>query len=164
MNKELGEVAERIRAELVLIERVVARCQGAWEQSKLSSDDYDIDSVALNLHAFYSGLERLFELTARVVDGKLPQGANWHQVLLEQMRAEIRGIRPAVLSSASKNRLDKFRSFRHVVRNVYPFTLGPTQLAKLMEILGSTFSIVQRELLAFADSLERSASEEAEED
>jgi len=47
-----------------------------------------LDGVALNLHGFYAGLERLFELIAAIVDGTVPQGANWHQILLEQMATE----------------------------------------------------------------------------
>lgn len=31
----------------------------------MSDQDIYLDSVALNLHGFYSGLERLFELVAR---------------------------------------------------------------------------------------------------
>jgi len=33
-----------------------------------------LDSAALNLHGFYSGLERLFELIARHVDGPFQWG------------------------------------------------------------------------------------------
>ncbi len=63
MNGKFRTLARRIHDEMPLLERVVARAQGAWSQSKLSSDDYYLDSVALNLDNFYSGLERLFELT-----------------------------------------------------------------------------------------------------
>lgn len=57
-----------------------------------------LDSVALNLHGFYAGLERLFELIVRRVDGALPDGETWHRDLLQRMTQDIVEIRPAVLS------------------------------------------------------------------
>lgn len=48
-------------------------------------DDYYLDSVALNLHGFYSGLERVFEKVASTIDGSVPSAANWHRELLNQM-------------------------------------------------------------------------------
>jgi len=42
-----------------------------------------LDGVALNLHSFYSGIERIFELIAANVDDIRPVGENWHQTLLK---------------------------------------------------------------------------------
>ena len=53
----------------------------------------------------------------------MPQGFNWHQVLLEQMTNEIPDIRPAVISEVTYEALDEYRGFRHVVRNIYAFQL-----------------------------------------
>ncbi len=51
-------LAERIRDEIVELDRVVARAAAAWEHGKVSADqDYYLDAVALNLHGFYSGVE-----------------------------------------------------------------------------------------------------------
>jgi len=49
----------------------------------------------------------------------MPAGEHWHQLLLEQMASEIGGVRPAVISDATRQALDEYRGFRHVVRNVY---------------------------------------------
>lgn len=79
--------------------------------------------MALNLHGFYSGIERIFERLVETLDGNLPKGENWHQALLVQMSKEVTGIRPAVISLQTLKRLDEYRGFRHVVRNVYNFHL-----------------------------------------
>lgn len=51
-------------------------CSGASNQagngSQHSNDDHYLDGVALNLHGFYSGLERIFELVATRVDNTKP--------------------------------------------------------------------------------------------
>jgi len=57
------ELVERIRGEVPDLDRVVQRALAAWVQAKRMPDESAyLDSVALNLHGFYSGLERLFEL------------------------------------------------------------------------------------------------------
>ena len=59
-------LAERIRGEIVDLDRSVTRVSAAWAagQRAGADQDYYLDAVALNLHGFYSGVERLFELTA----------------------------------------------------------------------------------------------------
>ena len=69
MNKRLLRVARRIRDELDELTRVIERAQEGWRRAQQSSDDLYLDGVALNLHSFYAGLERLFGLIAATVDG-----------------------------------------------------------------------------------------------
>jgi hypothetical protein len=146
------ELAARIRAELKDVERVVERAQTAWGQARRSPDDPAfIEAVALNLHSFYSGLERLFELLARHMDGVTLTGDSWHRDLLHRMAMEIAHLRPAVLSPDSLAALDQFRRFRHLVRKLYTFNLAPEKLADLMPTLLPTWKMVQAELLAFAE-------------
>lgn len=98
MNERLSQVAQRIREGLAELDQVIQRAQAGWSWAQHTSDDLYLDGVALNLHGFYAGLERLFKLIATTIDGTLPQGANWHQLLLQQMAAERPGVRPAVIS------------------------------------------------------------------
>ncbi|WP_416672242.1 ribonuclease toxin HepT-like protein [Egbenema bharatensis] len=44
----------------------------------------------------------------------------------------IPSVRPAVLSFETRDRLDRYRGFRHVVRNVYTFNLDPEQIGLLI--------------------------------
>jgi len=59
-DEELGGLANRIRQELDELERVVNRIREGWDRARRSNDDFYLDAVALNLHGFYSGLERIF--------------------------------------------------------------------------------------------------------
>jgi len=110
--------------------------------------------VALNLHSFYSGLERLFELIARHVDRTLPAGKTWHRDLLQQMAHEVADVRPAVIGQESALVLDEFRRFRHLVRNVYTMNLVPDKMAGVMSALPGLWPKLRAELLAFAEFLE----------
>lgn len=153
--------AGRIRRELTDIDVVVLRVQQIW-QSRLQlqaveSQDYLVDAAALNLHSFYAGVEHLLELIANSIDQMKPEGAMWHRELLQQMAADIPGIRPAVLSMESRNLLDRYRGFRHVVRNVYTFNLDAEQIQLLIEHLSDVHQNVKAELEQFADFLEQTA-------
>jgi len=151
-------VAGRIRRELKELGRVVERTENIWQQAKTTADDYYVDATALNLHSFYAGLEHVFEIIADGVDQVKPSGANWHQELLGQMAAEIPSVRPAVLSADTLNRLDRYRGFRHVVRNVYTFHLDPEQIEVLVRQLPPVAAQVEQELYTFARFLEHTTS------
>ena len=158
MTSVPAELATRIRSEITELERVARRVQSGWQQARKLSDDYYLDSVALNLHGFYSGLERLFELIATRIDDSLPQGANWHKELLAQMAVEVTSVRPAVISEKTLSDLEPFRGFRHIVRNVYTHRLMPELMSDLVAKIGSLFDGLQREMLAFASFLEVAGS------
>jgi len=153
VSKAGDALAERILSELLELSALTDRVQRAWEMVKKKSDDFYLDSVALNLHSFYSGLERIFELVATSIDGNLPSGANWHQELLEQMASEKAGSRPAVISMELKGKLEGYRGFRHVVRNVYSYHLNPDKIKLLVENLPDTLMGTEAALRAFADFL-----------
>ncbi len=160
MNAVYRAIAGRIRREVHALSQVVVRTLHAWGKAGSASDDYYVDAAALNLHGFYAGLERLFEVIADGVDRAKPSGPRWHQDLLFQMTAEISGVRPAVLSAGLRDKLDRYRGFRHVVRNVYTFSLDPEQIGVLVRQLDPTWEQASQELLAFAAFLEQIAGEE----
>jgi hypothetical protein len=159
VSQRLVRVAIRIRNELKRLNEVLERVDEGMRRARRTSDELYWDSVALNLHGFYAGMERLFEMIAGSIDGRMPQGANWHQVLLEQMAAEQPHIRPAVISEETRCALDEYRGFRHVVRNVYSLNFDPVQLQRLGRQAPQVFSQARAELLSFADFLQRHADD-----
>lgn len=156
MNDRQRELVERIRGEIPDLERVIQRALRAWSHACRSSEEQNVylDSVALNLHGFYSGLERLFELIARHLDRNLPTGEVWHRDLLAQMSHDLARVRPAVISEDTARRLDEYRRFRHLVRNVYTVNLVPEKMSGLIAALPALWADLQAELLAFADFLD----------
>jgi hypothetical protein len=151
----IQELIERIHFELEEIPRVLSRMNEGWERARRSNDDYYLDGVALNLHGFYMGIERILTRIAETIDGGLPHGEGWHLLLLEQMMKEIPGIRPAVISTRTGSKLDEYRKFRHIVRNVYTHNFDPVKLGKLVNSVPELFTHVKAELLAFAAFLEQ---------
>ena len=153
-------LAGRIRKDLDELERLVTRVERALEIAckRPEESDFLIDSIALNLHGVYSGLERLFQQIAAIVDDSVPSGKEWHRELLEQMSINVIGVRPPVISENTSQILDEFLRFRYVVRNVYNLSLDGERIIKLVQQLRPVFTRVNNELISFADFLEHVGS------
>lgn len=156
MNNVCRELAERIRGEVPDLARLIHRALRSWSHGRQLSGEQEVylESVALNLHGFYSGLERLFELIARHVDRIVPAGEGWHHDLLQRMANEVTETRPAVISPESASMLDELRRFRHLVRHVYAFNLSSERMEPLITTLPGLWQQAQAELSAFADFLD----------
>lgn len=155
MNVVYQRLAERIRGELEELDRLVARVYGGWSRAmQMPEEDMFLDAVALNLHGFYSGVERLFELIAQRVDQAPIAGQMWHHELIQRMAQDIDRQRPAVISRESVAALDELRRFRHLVRNIYATNLVPEKLAVLVDLLQITWPQLRAELMAFAAFLD----------
>ncbi len=153
-------LAERLRVDLRSLARVIERAENALSRASRQPQDQDyfLAAAALDLHGFYTGVERLFELIAGEVDGSRPATPFWHRDLLAQMSLLVTGIRPAVLTTETQAALTDYLEFRHVVRNVYTFNLRPERVAELVQGLRPTFEFVQRDFLAFAAFLDQLAT------
>ncbi|MCL0032930.1 hypothetical protein M1N06_04170 [Peptococcaceae bacterium] len=160
MNKKYLALIGRIEEELLELEQVVERVRAGWFKAKESGEDLYLDSVALNLHAFYAGLERIFELIAVNVDQTKPEAKAWHQELLRQMSAEIKHVRPPVISRETRNKLDEYRGFRHVVRNVYIFNLSAAKMEPLVKNIKNVFEQVKKEIQEFNRFVEKADSKD----
>ena len=160
MTERVQRVAERIRQELVASERVVRRAGRAMAAARRRPDEQDLylDSAALCLHDFYTGVERIFQQIAAGLDETVPSGRDWHEALQQQMAVERLPDRPAVIAEATREALEEYLRFRHVVRNIYAFEFDPERVGRLVERVEEGFGRARRDLLAFADFLERVAS------
>lgn len=151
----MSRLAQRIVKEFQSIDVVLQRAVTAWQKFEQTNDELYVDSAALNLQGAYNGVERLFEIIARDIDGERPTGINWHQQLLQQMAMEVNSIRPAVISVASLQGLDNYRAFRHIVRHVYSEDFEAERIGELVSASGQVFGQVANELKAFARFLEQ---------
>jgi len=149
-------LVERIRLELEELEHTLDVVQQHWQKALEDTVDQDayVNSVALNLHSLYSGLERVFELIALELDGGTLGGPNWHTELLRQMTLDLGETRPPVLQKETAARLDEYRKFRHLVRSIYATNLDLKRMESLVAQLPSLWSQVRQDLGAFSVFLE----------
>ena len=156
MNKKFLTLGSHIREELSEIRRRIQRAKQAWSLALNEDDSLYLDSVALNLHDFYNGLERIFERIAENIDEIKPEGLNWHQEILKQMAMEIPKVRPAVISQDLREELDKYRAFRHIVRNIYAHNFRIDKIKDLIGNIDKVLNKLEENLQIFCEFLEKS--------
>jgi hypothetical protein len=106
------------------------------------------ESLALKLHNFYTGCERIFQIIASELNGGLPSSYDWQRRLLNTM-SKPQDYRPAVLREDTVYKLNEYLSFRQVVRNIYGFELEEQKLENLVNNYYNTWSQVQENINSF---------------
>lgn len=146
---------ERIEAELTDIGHASDKAMQAYEEARSNSPlaDFFLDSVAINLHSLYNGVERIFEWIAGELDGGLPTGPTWHRDLLTQMTLEVEGVRPAVIRPATAQSLGAYLRFRHLVRNLYTWSFEADKLSDLVAGLPQMLADLEEDLGVFGGFL-----------
>ncbi|MEM1240119.1 MAG: hypothetical protein AAGI45_09795 [Cyanobacteria bacterium P01_H01_bin.26] len=120
---------------------------------KATGDVDYLGTIALNLHSFYSGTERILRDIATDLDGSLPSSSDGHRRLLCQMAANIPDIRPAILRDSTLKALNELCAFRHVVRNTYSFDLIPERVEMLAAHLPEAYALLATDLNEFTPFL-----------
>jgi hypothetical protein len=151
LNKEkIPLLIAEIKTEVEKLEKLVQRL--ATQQGRVDDEEIS-ESAALRLHNFYTGCERVFKLIAAEVNGVLSQSLDWHKRLLNQLALEVPGIRPAVISSATKSALEELLNFRHLIRNIYGFELKSERVKELVQMTVELFPRLAKEIEAFNEFL-----------
>lgn len=143
----------QIRQDLTELETLVQQTTRLLEKILDTGDEDYLGTVALNLHSFYTGVERIFREIAQRIDGAIPEGADWHRRLLRQMSAEVPNLRPPVISTETRVALDEYCAFRHVVRNIYTLNLRLERVQHLATTLPQCYQLLKRDLETFCDTL-----------
>ncbi|VXD21758.1 conserved hypothetical protein [Planktothrix serta PCC 8927] len=159
---KIRELATDIEIELERLGRLELAIAQVHEEIRRDPERSAIfyESLALKLHNFYTGCERIFQLIVSELNGSLPSSFDWHKRLLNRMSIEREGL-PAVLTSDTVVRLNEYLGFRHIVRNLYGFELDPNRLEKLVEHYPTVWHQVNFELREFINWL-RQLSEQLE--
>ena len=111
------------------------------------------ESLALKLHNFYTGCERVFKNIAKDVNGGVPDSFDWHRRLLHTMSLNLENVRPAVISRETETALSEFLSFRHVVRNIYGFSIDSERLGHLLNNFGKAYRMFKQDAVGFVKFL-----------
>ncbi len=155
MNEKSLELAAEIEGELSLLnelgEALEATVTDLPDDTKHKS--VYLESIALKLHNFYTGCERIFTRISEELNGGLPRSHDWHVRLLRKMTLDIEGIRPAVLTRETASLLDEYRAFRHIVRNIYGFELRMSRMAPLLDNFREALNAVRSDTEAFVGFL-----------
>jgi hypothetical protein len=143
----------QINRDLADLEQIIDDTSNLMEKVLETGDKHYLGTVALNLHGFYSGAERIFGEVALAVDGSLPEGSDSHRRLLRQMAAKVPDIRPALLSDATLTALNEHCAFGHLLQNFYTFDLILIRGLDLAEELPYCQKLLRTDLQEFCQFL-----------
>jgi len=150
-------VLRRLRAEVSSDREALEAQLRELDSLGLEAEPFDRGEVAraaLALDRCYSAVEAILARVARVVEGGVPEGPDWHQALLSVMALALPGLRPPLLSSESVRGLRQLLSFRHFLRHAYATPLEGARLAGLRADLRLLVPVLDRDLDALESWLE----------
>jgi hypothetical protein len=146
-----------INEELENVERIVSVIEKRKKDiRKLSSNvDVYVDSIVHNIENFYMGIEEIFERIAVFTEEGVPEGPQWHSMLIKGMARDIPELRPAVIHEETKVLLDEYRKFRHLVRNIYTFNIIPQKVMKLAKGIPEAWKALQKDIKKFLNIIDK---------
>jgi hypothetical protein len=144
-----------LESETRSIEMLAADLIETWDTLPVEAREKKIheSAIALNLHNFYTGIEKVFERIADDLNGGVPGGREWHKRLLHSMTLELPDLRPPVISRETEIALFDFLAFRHIVRNIYAFELDSEKIAILMARFPRALKLLKNDLVGFIEFL-----------
>ncbi len=146
LEAEAKEEFEKIKALVVEISNILAKEKFTVSISKPVL-------IGALLDNFYRGIERVFEIIVRDIDGSLPQGDDWHKKLLRLVTIEISGLRPAVIEEPTYHYLEEYLRFRHLQRNIYGYLLEWERMEHLVQNLPVVMDKLDKSLHDFFANL-----------
>ena len=149
---EEQKIREKIRAAHEEVRRLAAQFLeidpgiktivlfGSLAENNVFSIHFDIDLAVRSekyLQLVGCGLKSSFLRISKFFENSLDP-LSWNRDLIEHMRLDIDGVRPALLDRELAARIDGLRSFRHVFRNIYQTELDPKRIELVQQQLDPT--------------------------
>ncbi|MBK7180717.1 MAG: hypothetical protein IPH82_26660 [Chloroflexi bacterium] len=146
-------ISQRVQRDVALIDHLLAAYADLLLQVEQKPPDLvQVTALASVLHSFYNGVESIFIIIAKEIDGAVPTGDRWHRDLLEQM-GMANEFREAVLPFPIQLQLQNYLAFRHYYRHAYSFFLRWKELRELVLPLTAVWDQTRTVLNQFAARL-----------
>jgi len=110
-------------------------------------------SLADGISAIYTGIESMLDAVGGEIDEYTPRGDASHADLVDGMAVEVKGIRPAVLSEATRELMHETRKFRHVVRHKYALHLKRRNVAGNLALVRKLVPAFERDWRRFVAAM-----------
>ncbi|MCK4763862.1 MAG: hypothetical protein KAW12_16790 [Candidatus Aminicenantes bacterium] len=144
------KIVEEIGREIEKIEKLFDEYESLLTKIIAQEPDFiEIGSLAMLMHSFYNGLEKIFSRIAKKIDEQLPDGMEWYKELLELMAKQTGKREYVVLSKKTCEELKEYLGFRHFIRNAYAFDLNWDLMRDLVLRSNDVKSVVLGEIRSF---------------
>jgi len=142
-------VKEQLKYKISDIDKLFDEYDLVFDKIKFQEPDlFDMTVLGSVLHSFYNGLENMFEIIAKNVDGCVPTGNKSHQELLHQMASE-NSVRNEIIDEELYFKLREYATFRHFYRHAYSFQLNWEKMKPLVNGVHSVWINIKTNLENF---------------
>lgn len=139
-------IIEKINFKSGEIDKLFSEYDLIFEKVKNEEPDlFDLTILGSVLHSFYNGIENIFTIIAKNIDGEVPSGNKSHQELLHQMASENEK-RAAVIDEETYLVLREYATFRHFYRHAYSFQLNWDKMKSLTENVQNVWENIKKDL------------------
>jgi len=149
VKREFGNVLEAERRFRELRRRALRRKTDRGLYHEWSHNA----SLADGLSAVYTGIESMLDAVGGEIDEYTPRGDAAHAALVDGMAVEVKGVRPAVLSEATRELMHEARKFRHVVRHQYALHLKRRDVARNLALARRLMPAFERDWRRFVAAM-----------
>lgn len=128
----IDKIKIKIKFEIDQIDKLLKDSYLLFKKNKSKKPDFiEISAIAAVLHSFYNGIENIFIIISKNIDGKIPKDKNWHKSLIENLsKSNIK--RNIIINENIKKILIEYMEFRHFFRHSYTFHLDWDKMKNLV--------------------------------
>ena len=157
-KSDLHRLIAELDSDLDLLENLKQKNERAWQRVEQGSfEELDWAGLGYTIHNIYNLLENYFLRISKFFENSLDP-LSWNRDVIEHMRLDIDGVRPALLDRELAARIDELRSFRHVFRNIYQAGLDPKRVELVQQRLDPSLAGFKRAHKEFLKKLKAIAS------
>lgn len=117
----------------------------------------DKRSLALMVHDFYSGIERIFKTCISRIDGDLSdleEEPDSHDRIIRRATSDDLSVRPPIVSSEHREILLDLKGFRHIIHHNYSHQLEWQQMKHFVENFNEMYKNLVGDINEFLDTIE----------
>ncbi len=142
-------IKEQIEFKINEIDKLFLEYELIFRKIEIQKPDlFDMTILGSVLHSFYNGLENIFAIIAKNIDGNVPTGNKSHQELLHQM-VNKNDNRDEIISEEMYLKLREYATFRHFYRHAYSFQLNWEKMKPLIDNIHIVWKEVKQSLKNF---------------
>ena len=133
------ELSPRITAIQKELTKLGVMVEALAHDEVQAGDRSGLESTALRVRKFYASCERILILMHSASGVKFARRLDWRSRLLKKSAAAIAGVRPPIISPATRRQLQQILTFRNLERNIYGYTLQSEAIVELSRLAQSLY-------------------------
>lgn len=154
-ENRIERLASIIKSELATLDEILDQIREIIDYASQNGVNMLVKrSMGSCLQDFYSCIEMIFERILLTFDEDIPEGGDWHRVLLEKVETSTPN-RPEVINHGLSLTLSDYLRFRHRFRHIYGNELDWEKLHNLAIRVSDILDDFKKQINLFISSIQK---------